>query len=247
MDKKKWVVVTGASSGLGECTVGKLVEEGFSVVATARNEERLNFLYGMLPNIEIIPWDLSEISKIKEYAKSVKAKTDSIYGLVHCAGSQVTLPVHMIKESKIKEIFDINTFSAMLLVSAFSKKGMAFEGTSFVLISSLAAHEGAFGKSIYAASKGALEGFIKSVAPELAEKNMRINAIAPGVVKTEMVERYFSQLTEEQRLATVNEYPLGLGHPEDIADMVIYLLGEKSKWITGQTIVIDGGHLVRKC
>ncbi|QHI72079.1 SDR family NAD(P)-dependent oxidoreductase [Aminipila terrae] len=247
MNNKQWIVVTGASSGIGRSTVMKLLEAGLCVVATARNEEKLNELYSTMKDVKVISWDLSQTDNIKEYCETVKNQVGTISGLMHCAGQQVTLPVHMIKEKKIEEVFGINTFAAMLLVSAFCKKGSTDNGASFVLVSSLAAHEGAFGKSIYAASKGALEGFIRAVSPELAEKGIRINAIAPGIVQTEMVNKYFNQVTEEQKNTTIKEYPLGLGKPEDVAELAVYLLSKNSRWVTGQVIIIDGGHLVRKC
>ena len=169
-----------------KATVNLLLEAGFGVIATARDGQVLETLYENQKNVAIIPWDLSDVETIKEYSKVVKEKA-IVSGLIHCAGMQITTPIHMMKAEKVQEIFNINTFSAMMLVSQFAKKGMILEQGSFVLVSSLAAHEGAFGKSIYAASKGALEGFVKASAPELAEKKIRINAIAPGVVQTKMV------------------------------------------------------------
>lgn len=246
-DKMKWVVVTGASSGIGKHTALKLLDNGYSVVATSRDSEKLHECFENSWNCALIPWDLSDLDEINHYAKAVKATVGEIGGLVHCAGIQKTIPIHMTKTKTILEVFNINTFAAMLLISEFSKKNYFSVGiASYVLISSLAAHEGAYGKSIYAASKGALEGFVKPAAAELMEKGIRINAIAPGVVKTAMVEKYFAQLTGEQKQATYTDYPMGLGETSDIANLAEYLLSEKAKWITGQTFIIDGGHLVKK-
>jgi NAD(P)-dependent dehydrogenase (short-subunit alcohol dehydrogenase family) len=123
---------------------------------------------------------------------------------------------------------------------------MAADGASFVLISSLAAHEGVMGNSVYAASKAAIEGFVKSVAAELADRGIRINCLAPGVTETPMVAEYLKLLTEEQRKAHVSDYPLGIGQPSDIAYFAEYLISEKARWLTGQTFILDGGHLARK-
>lgn len=247
MNTKQWIVVTGAANGIGRAAAERLIQEGFGVVATSRNQSRLTELYAKHEAVKIIPWDLSDIQNIKEYTKKVNEEVGAVAGMLHCAGIQSTLPIHMMKESKLQEVFNINTFAAMMLVGSFAKKNMTDKGASFVLISSLAAHEGAFGKAVYAASKGALEGFIKAAAPELAEKNIRINCLAPGVVKTEMVENYFKQLSEEQKNSTIKEYPLGMGEPQDIAELITFLLTNRSKWITGQTVIIDGGHMIRKC
>jgi NAD(P)-dependent dehydrogenase (short-subunit alcohol dehydrogenase family) len=248
MQDKGWVVVTGASSGIGLKAAELLVSDGYSVIATARNKDKLDELFRNTGGqVRCLPWDLSEMDTIKEYADTVHKEIGQITGLVHCAGIQKTTPIHLNKHKDMLEIFQINTFAAMLLISNFSRKDFYLKNkTSFVLISSLAAHEGAFGKSLYGASKGALEGFIKPAAAELTEKGVRINAIAPGVIKTEMVEAYFRQLSDDQIEKTESDYPLGFGESLDAASLIEFLLSEKSKWNTGQVITLDGGHLSRK-
>jgi NAD(P)-dependent dehydrogenase (short-subunit alcohol dehydrogenase family) len=244
--EQAWVVVTGASSGIGEETVRTLQKSGFSVIATARTEKTLQRKFGSFENVEIIPWDLSDMDSVRDYSKAVFDKVGAIHGIIHCAGIQKIIPVHMIKEDKILDMFSINTFAAMALVASFSKKKMSGQDASFVLISSLSAHEGVAGSSAYAASKAALEGFATAVAPELAEREIRINCIAPGMIDTPMLNSYMAQLTEEQFNHTLSEYPLGIGEPADIASFAEYLISDKAKWITGQTFIIDGGHLIRK-
>jgi len=244
---KGWIVVTGASSGIGEETANHLLQMGYSVVVTARNEEKLNTLFGNQENVLIMPSDLSQIENIQEYAREVVRRVGPIRGLVHSAGVDATVPINMIKAKKMVEIFNTNTFAALLLVSNFSKKDHYVPDASFVLVSSLSAHEGAYAKSLYAASKGALEGFLISAAPELAEKGIRINGIAPGIVKTKMVEESLSKMSTEQVHTLTKDYLLGLGDPSDISQLIGFLIGGTSRWMTGQTIVIDGGHLARKC
>ncbi len=246
--KEKWIVVTGASSGIGKATAIYLLENNYSVVVTSRNKEALKNIFKNYNDkqLKIIEWDLSELDSIKEYAKSINAAVGEISGLVHCAGLQKMSPIHMIKPDKILEVFNINTFSAMLLVGAFSKKNMYINNkTSYVLISSISAHTGADGNSIYSSSKGALEGFIKGVSCELAEKGIRINSIVPGRVQTPMVEKFMSSLSENDFQKSKEEYPLGWGNPENVAEIIEFFLSDKSKWITGQNIIIDGGHTVR--
>jgi NAD(P)-dependent dehydrogenase (short-subunit alcohol dehydrogenase family) len=245
LNENRWVVVTGASSGIGAGTAETLLSSGYSVVATARRETELKELYGGAKNATIVPWDLSEPDSVKDYAKAVHEAVGPICGLVHCAGMERTFPVHMTKINKIEDVFAINTYAAMNLVGAFSRKGMAVASASFVLISSLAAHEGAPGKAIYAASKSALEGFAHAVAAELSGRGIRINCIAPGVVETQMVLEFTKQLTDAQHDALYRGYPLGIGKPSDIADFAEYLVSDKARWITGQTFIIDGGRLAR--
>ena len=245
--KKRWIVVTGASSGIGCATAHYLIETGYSVVVTSRNVEILEKNFSKYKeDVKIICWDLSKLDSIKDYAKKVRDEIGEISGLVHCAGIQKMSPIHMVKLDKIIDVFNINTFSAMLLTSAFSKKnGYERNNTSIVLLSSISAHCGVDGNSIYASSKGALEGFVKGVSCELAEKGIRINAIAPGRVMTPMVENFIESLSDVELENAKMEYPLGWGEPENIAEIIEFLLSKKSKWITGQCIITDGGHTVR--
>ncbi|MDR2162842.1 MAG: SDR family oxidoreductase [Clostridiales Family XIII bacterium] len=244
-DSNRWIVVTGASSGIGAETSKMLLASGYSVVAAARRESELEMLYGDEQNALVMPWDLSDRSSIGDFAKATRDRIGPIRGLVHCAGMERTLPVHMTKISKIEDVFALNTYAAMCLVGAFSRKGMATVAASFILISSLAAHEGAPGKSIYAASKSALEGFACAAAAELSERGIRINCVAPGVVETRMVSGFIEQLTDGQRSALLDGYPFGIGRPEDVASFITYLVSDKARWLTGQTFILDGGHLTR--
>lgn len=244
----KWIVVTGASSGIGRCTARTFIESGSKVVLTSRTAIKLEeAVKGFSEeNYAIIPWDLSDLDSLQDYTKKVKETVGPISGFVHCAGIQKTMPLSLVKKQTIFDVFNLNTFSGMLLVSMFSKNGYFAENASFVLISSLAAHEGAMGKSIYAASKGAIEGFIPATASELALKGIRLNAVIPGIVKTEMVDDFFKNLSDEQKKAFEDSYPLGLGDPVDVANLIEYLLSDKAKWITGECYKIDGGHMIRK-
>jgi len=245
-NKKKVIIVTGASSGIGECTAKHLISCGYTVVATARREDKLLSLFGDNNEAVIIPWDLSELDSIDEYSKKVADKCGEINGLVHCAGISHVSPLYLTKSSDIQKIFNINTFAAMRLVGAFSKKNKTSKPASFVLISSMSAHEGVVGSTAYASSKAAIEGFVQAAVPELADREIRINCIAPGVVETEMTAEFQRQLSDEKRDEILSEYPFGLGKPEDVANLIEYLIDEKSRWITGRTFVMDGGHLSRK-
>ena len=247
-EENRWIVVTGASSGIGRCTARTIIERGSKVVLTSRTDSKLKEAVKEYSEEKyvIIPWDLSELDSLSDYAKKVKETVGPISGFVHCAGIQKTMPLSLMKKQTIFDLFNLNAFSAMLLVSLFSKNGYFAESASFDLISSLAAREGALGKSIYAASKGAIEGFIPATASELALKGIRLNAVIPGIVKTEMVDDFFKNLSEEQKKAFEDSYPLGLGDPLDVANLIEYLLSDKAKWITGECYKIDGGHMIRK-
>lgn len=249
MSPNNWTVVTGASSGIGRATAERLLEKGNKVVLTSRNEESLLRIAEKYSeeNCKVIPWDISDLDSLSLYVNKVIDNVGAISGFLHSAGMQVTLPTNMIKPVKLNDLFRINTFSALILIGLFSKKNHYINGeSSFVLISSIAAHEGAIGKSIYAASKGALEGFLPSAAAELSEKGIRINIVVPGMVRTNMIEEYYKHLSYEQQVNINDKYPFGIGEPEDVSNLIAFLLSKESRWITGQKFIIDGGHLTRK-
>lgn len=244
--EKKVIVVTGATGGIGQKVVEKLCEQNYTVLTTSRNEEKLKSLYEEKQKCYILPWNLANIDSIFEFCNLVKEEYGAIDGLVHCAGIGIGHGVNIIKPRIIKELFAINTFAGIMLTSIFSKKSMHKQGSSFVLISSIAAHTGTQGQSVYSATKGALEGFIYGSASELTEKGIRINAIAPGLVMTDMVANHYKKIEEKTINNFKDGYPLGLIEPEDIAECVKYLISEDSKRITGQTIILDGGFMIRK-
>ncbi len=243
----KWIIITGASSGIGKATAEKLLDEGYKVVLTSRNKDKLEKVFNRFnSNILIVPFDLSKIEKLDEYVEKIIKTTGPISGFVHCAGIRTTIPLNFIKLDNILSLFTINTFSAIRLISLLSKsKNYNHDGASFVLISSIAAHEGAKGVALYASTKGALEGFLTPAASELIAKNIRINIVVPGIIETEMIQDFFKNLTDPQIEAFKKSYPLGIGKPEYIANFIHYLVSDKAKWITGQKFILDGGHLIR--
>lgn len=240
------ILVAGASRGIGLATAKMLLKRGYGVIASSRNIDVLKEAFASDENVEIIACDFSDVDSIADFAERVNKEAGPIDGLVYTAGMQLTMPISMNKPDNVKKIFALNTFAPIELIRCFAKKKMTAEkGASFVLISSLAAHEGAQGKSLYAASKGALEGFLPSAAIELAQRKIRLNVIVPGIIETDMSKEFLDKMAEEQRAMIDGSYPLGLGAPEDAASLIHWLLSPESKWATGQSYIIDGGHMVR--
>lgn len=242
-----WILVAGASRGIGFALAKKLLDDGRRVVVSSRRKDVLEGKYSRFSSdsVVIIPHDFSAVESIVDFAERVFEAAGPLSGLVYCAGMQATLPLSMSKPDRSREIFNLNTFAAFELIRCFSRKKLSCEGASFVLISSLATHEGAVGKSLYAASKGALEGFLAPAAAELAQRNIRLNVIVPGVIKTEMSAGFIDKMTKERKDELVRSYPLGLGEPSDAANAIAWLLSSESGWCTGQKFIIDGGHMVR--
>lgn len=242
------ILIAGASRGIGRATAEELRKKGSSLVLSSRTQQSLEEAYSGsdVSDLAFIPCDFALPENIEPFAEQIQKQVGGISGLVYCAGAQKTAPLSQCKPADIRQLFELNTFSAFELVRCFSKKSRISEnGASFVLISSLAAHEGAIGKTIYAATKGALEGFLPAAAAELAPRGIRLNIVVPGVIQTDMSMEFINKMTAEQRANLEQGYPLGLGSPEDAAHLIAFLLSEESRWITGQTFVLDGGHSIK--
>ncbi|SMO33428.1 SDR family NAD(P)-dependent oxidoreductase [Propioniciclava tarda] len=239
------ILVTGAAGGIGTELVRRLAARGVPVLAQGRSAERLDAFADLSDAVTCVVDDLADASELPGLVKRLVAEHGPLGGLVHLAGHDKLAPLYLAKPADAAALFHIHGLVPMTLVGLLAKKGNAAPGCSIVLVSSLAAHEGAGGHTAYAAAKGAIEGFLRPAASELAPKGIRLNVVTPGVVLTAMSAGFVDRLGEEQRAALEASYPLGLGSPADVAEPIEFLLGEASRWITGQTLVVDGGHLAR--
>lgn len=244
----KEIIVTGACGGLGRAIVERLLFESYGIWAVDTNLEKIEDCFANLncEKLHKYACDLSQESELVTMIKTIVNQTGSIGGLIHCAGISRFIPIHLIKQKQIEEIFNIHVYAAITMCSLLSKKGNASEGCSIVLLSSVAAHEGSSGNSVYASAKSALEGFVRSAAHDFVDRGIRINVIVPGDIDAGMFHSFISRLSEEQIEERKKKYPLGFGNSENIADIVEFLISEKSAWITGQCYVIDGGHSVQR-
>ena len=245
-DKEKKILIAGASKGIGFATAKILLNKGYEVIAAARNADVMKEKFKGCDGVDIYACDFSDIEAIQAFAEKVNQESGPISGLVYTAGVQLTMPISMNKPDKVKELFTLNTFAPIELIRCFSKKKMISEnGASFVLISSLSAHEGSVGQSLYGATKGALEGFLAPASAELVSRGIRLNIVVPGMIATDMSENFLKNLSLDRREQFESTYPLGLGKPEDAASLIVWLLSDESRWATGQSYVIDGGHMIR--
>lgn len=223
------VIVTGASGGIGGAVVKQLLSEDKKVIAVGRNQRSICEKFPEYENCIAYACDLSDEKAITDLIKKIVSEHGAIRGLVHCAGFDKLSPLYLNKAADVEALFQIHVFAPMSLCKILSKRGNAAPGCSIVLISSLSAHEGATGHTAYAAAKGALEGFLPTAASELAARNIRINIVIPGVIQTQMSQGYIGKMTAEQQTDLNNSYPLGLGTPEDAAEIICFLLSEKAK------------------
>lgn len=235
----EYVLITGASSGIGrQCAIR--LSEKYRLILCSRREDELQNTKKLCQNPEnhlIFPCDLSDTSNIeKRLADFLLLHHCCIEKFLHCAGTLTLLPAKAFSLDICQTIFNVNLFSAMSLVKTLLRKQNQKALNNIVFISALYSKKAVIGNSIYAASKGALDSYMRCLAKELAP-HIRVNSVLPGGIKTAITEN----MTEEQLNNIEKDYPLGFGQTNDIANMVEFLFSDKAKWITGQQISVDGG------
>lgn len=241
------ILVTGASSGIGRETAILLSQLGARVILVARDVERLQQTRELMVNHEhhIVPFDLNQVDEIPSWMKSLADEVGSIDGLVHSAGIQMTMPVRLLDNAHLEKVMRINVNAGVSLVRGIRQKNVRSQAVSVVFLSSIMGVVGERCVAAYAASKGAIEALTRSLALELASENVRVNCVAPALVHTEMAENLRHSLKSDQIAAIEAMHPLGFGTARDIAYAIAFLLADTGRWITGTTLVVDGGYMAR--
>lgn len=240
----KKIIIAGATSGMGKATAIKLSEQGAEVILLARNEDKLKETMEKLNGVHhsFYVKDFSVSGGYKEIFDDIVKDGRKIDGLVYCAGIAKILPISLLKKDTIDESMSVNLYAFTEMVGLLSKKKY-HDKTSIVGISSIAAKYPQKCQGIYAASKAAMNVMITSMAIELASKGIRINSIMPASTNTEMLKESFEGKTEEQIEKMMNCQVLGLEEPDDIADIIMFLLSDAARMITGREIYADGGYI----
>lgn len=242
----KKILVTGASSGIGRGIAIECSKLGAHLILNGRNEERLKETIEQMEGADhkILVADLSKQSEIERMADALP----EIQGWVNSAGIPKISPIKFFNRSDVEEILNVNTIAPMMLLSSLQKKKKMKRGGSVVFISAATgAFVGSVGDTSYCATKGAINGFLKGAALELAPKGIRVNSVNPGLIPTEILGLSNAISGEEHHIEVMkNSYPLGrLGTPQDIAYACIYLLSDASSWVTGTALLVDGGYVAK--
>ena len=236
------ILVTGASSGIGRTTAIECSRMGSRLIITGRDRERLDEVMHELrgEGHQSIIADLTQADKVENLLSQLPV----VDGVVLCAGQGTVVPFKMADRKKIDPIFEINYFAPVELLRLILKKRKLANGSSVVFVSSIGGVDSiTIGNSIYGASKAALNSAMRFCALELASKQIRVNSVCPGMVNTRLIQG--GAVSEEQHQADMQKYPLKrYGEPEDIAHGIVYLLSNASSWVTGHSLVIDGGYTV---
>ena len=237
----KTILVTGASSGIGQETAIACSKMGARVIVTARNPERLKETFDQLDVRTDGHMQLFADLTSQEDVEQLIASLPALDGAVLCAGNSTTLPLQFGSREKFDEMFDVNFFAPVELLRLMYKKKVLQKGASVVMIASIGGtHSFMPGNGVYGASKAAVNSTMKFCARELASKKIRVNSVNPGMVNTKLIQG--GAISEEQHKLDMEKYPLKrYGEPEDIAFGIIYLLSDASSWVTGHSLVIDGG------
>jgi 3-oxoacyl-[acyl-carrier protein] reductase len=236
--KNKKVIITGATGGIGNSLVEKFNNLGATIMATGTNEDKLNNLKKKYQNINIEKFKLDEHNKIEGFIEKTNEKLDGIDILVNNAGITLDNLSIRLTEENWKKVLDINLTSTFLMCKFAIKKMLKKKSGKIVNITSIVGHTGNLGQANYAASKAGIVAFSKSLSIEYAKKNININCVSPGFIKTDMTDK----INEEFKKNLISKIPSGdLGTGEDVSNCVAFLASDLSKYINGETIHVNGG------
>ena len=236
--KNKNIIVTGASGGIGNSIIEKLNECGANILASGTRIEKLEALKNKFKDIKILKFDISQTDKIEEFIETSTKELGGLDCIVNNAGiTQDNLAIRMSIE-EWKKVIDINLTSTFLLSKFSIKKMLKSKKGKIINITSVVGHTGNLGQANYTASKAGIIAMSKSLAIEYAKKNINVNCVSPGFIKTAMTDK----IDEKFKEIIISKIPSArLGEPEDIANAVLFLSSDKSDYINGETLHVNGG------
>ncbi len=242
---EKKILVVGASSGIGKQTAILLSQVGAQLILVARREEKLKETYQTLEGKghSFYSADINEIDRIESLIKKIVEEQGKLDGMVYAAGIGTSVPLIQFSPDKVQKIFDTNFFGFMETVRQVSRRGRFNEKMRIVGISSIASLVGDKAHTVYSASKAAMDGAVRCMAKELADKGICINTVAPAMTETEMYFRYLGKYgtDSESNMDLLKRQYLGIAKTEDIANAIVFLLSPAARFITGVTLPVDGG------
>lgn len=241
----KRILVTGASSGIGRQIAVSCAHMGAIIIGVGRDEARIRETQQMLDQIgsehQLVSAELTESAGRDAVVAALGGQP--VQGVAHVAGISRLMPVRMFTDKHMRELQAINVEAPMLLSQALLKRTLVADGGSLLFMASIAAHIGVPGVAMYSGTKAALIAITRSLSMEVAKRRIRANCLSPALVRSPLLDatsKMVSSMETEE-----NNYPLGFGKPEDVANAAIYFLSDASRWVTGTTLVMDGGLTVK--
>lgn len=236
----KTILVTGASSGLGRQTAITISRYGARLCITGRNRERLNDTFLQLSG-EGHHQIIADLVKQEEIDNLV-SNLPELNGVVYSTGISDVLPTRFISEKDIEKNFSVGFNASVLLTSALQrKKRLVSNQCSLVFVSSISTRYPFVGGGLYISAKAALEGYARVLMLEMVGKGIRVNCVAPGFVKGPLLDATQEKISRETVEKIKERQPLGLGEPEDVANVILFFLSDASKWVTGANLILGGG------
>ena len=236
--KGKKILITGATGGIGGALVKKFVSLEGSVLATGTNTENLDNLKKDFPDINVLKFDISDHKKIEEFIENVSSQLTGLDVLINNAGINMDNISLRMTEDEWKKVIDINLGSTFLMCKYAIKKMLKNKYGRIVNITSIVGHTGNTGQANYAASKAGIIGMSKSLAIEYAKKNITINCVSPGFIKSKMTDN----IVENVKAVLTSRIPMAkLGTGEDVSNCVAFLSSDQASYVTGETIHVNGG------
>jgi NAD(P)-dependent dehydrogenase (short-subunit alcohol dehydrogenase family) len=237
-------IVSGATSGIGNKVAADLVNSGAIVLAIGRRKERLEELRERYPN-HIVPGnlDVNDYEKLKSSIFQF-AESGKIDGSVHCAGINKFTPLRVFNWPDAEQIIKTSLYAGIEMIRLATSKKVSAEKGSHVMIASVAGVKGEIGFTAYSAAKSAIIGVTRTLALELAIKDVRVNCVTPGWIPTEMTDAIEARYPGHMDTIKL-QHPLGIGSVEDVSNLVLFLLSDESRWMTGSNLVIDGGYSIK--
>ena len=233
------IILTGATGGIGNSILEKLISAGANVLATGTNDEKLNLIKEKYKNVKINKFDISKHAEIENFVdESYKILGDRIDILINNAGiTKDNLSIRM-KDDELNKVIDVNLKSTFFISKNVIKKMLKSKKGKIINITSVVGHTGNIGQANYAASKAGIIGMSKSLALEYGKKNITINCVSPGFIISDMTDK----IVEEHKELLKSRISLNkFGDPKDVANTVAFLCSNMSDYITGETIHVNGG------
>ncbi len=236
--KNKKILITGATGGIGNSLVKKFYDYGATILATGTNEDKLNILKKKYSNLIIEKFKLDEHQNIEKFIETAHSKLGGLDVLINNAGITIDNISIRLTEENWKKVLDLNLTSTFLMCKYSIKKMLKNKVGKIINITSIVGHTGNLGQTNYSASKAGIIAFSKSLALEYAKKNININCVSPGFIKTEMTDK----INDEFKKMLISKIPSGdLGTGEDVSNCVAFLASDMANYINGETIHVNGG------